>query len=290
MRAINVVGAAHVGEWESEALLYELWGQEQAARVQGEPKIPVRAITAYNDGCGFDHTEGENLVFATPNSAPTASRRDRRMAELVALSHEAYATFDAHQILDHGLRTAYIDSKRGVTPVVLGFLYHRLGITSLVATDGWGLQAHGHNTALLDSRYQFGDERSKTAQAIRRFSVDPDPPTAQAEDFRWFRYAGAFDTTTFPPPRRRETSLKPLQEMPEGFAAAVGLEGLALYTLNWRDKPIRGSEVWGEFVERISVPNTQGWQKEPNLAPHSFDLTGVRRKEMIMSNTQKVAS
>jgi hypothetical protein len=275
MRAINVFGATHVTEWESQALIYEFWRQEQEARLRGELKVPVRAMMAYNDGCGFTHEEDQNLVFATPSSAPTASRRERRMAELVALSRKAYTTFDAHQIVDHGLRTAYIDYKRGVTPAVLGSLYYTLGLTALVATDGWGLQAHGHNTVLLESRYRFGDERSTTVQAVRDFSVEPNPPTAQAHDFEWFRYVGTFDTTTFTPPPRREHNLKPLQELPEGFAASVGLDGLALRILNWSDMPLKRSGVWGEFVTPIPVPNTQEWPEEPNVASYNLDLAEV---------------
>lgn len=256
MRKINVWGGVHGDEWQSQALVHELRRSRRH-----NPSVPVLARTAHSRGHGWGREGSRNLAFAFPgNQAPMAGYEERRAAQIVRQSRDAYATIDAHQVMDHGIRTAYIDCQRGVSPAILGFL-QALGMCSLIGTHGWGMQGHIPNAFLLETTYNPGDERRNIIQALHRLACDPDHPTAQAGDFEWFTYAEAMHTDVCRPPSDLDSFMSLVQlphKLPDAIATAIGLQGLPAYLLNWRETPLQ-SGAWGEIGIRIPVPDTAAW-------------------------------
>jgi len=164
-----------------------------------------------------------------------------------------------HQIMNFGVRTAYIDLQRGISPLGLGFL-RQIGIYDLVGTEGWGMQGHVPNTGLVDATYETKSERRAIIDELYRLATDPKYPTAHAEDFTWYRYAGALSGYTHCDPvgaAKDASTFRPLQEVPEELVSDPSLRGLARI-LNWRKWPMR-SEVWGEMVIPMSVPDSRHW-------------------------------
>ena len=195
MREIRVWGATHTDEGESQALIRLL---RKMARRDSE-KLPVVASFSHCRNLGFYREGDNNLVRGFPGKdmrqrldmrqlSPRAYVQTRAW-QIERYSRSAYGTIDVHQIKNFGARTALIDVQRGVSPIMLGFL-RGLGIDTVIGTQGWGMQGHIKNAMILESRYRHGDERQKTALAIRELSRAPNPPTAQAEDFTWYAEAG----------------------------------------------------------------------------------------------------
>lgn len=259
MRSINVWGLVHPEEVQSMGLVNELRAQNRQS-----PNAHVRPRLAHASGCICCRNEGVNLAFILGRNARTAARNTseaRCVERIESHSRGVYGTIDAHQIMTFGSKTAYIDKQYGVSPLMLGFL-RMCGIRSLIATDGWGMQGHVPNACLLDSSYKPGEERTAAAIAIRRLASDPNHPTAQAQDFTWYEYAGELHAAVVAPPRRNpETAFKPLEEVSWELTTAIGMEGLALHLLNWRGNPLP-SGIWAEVVTPIDVPDTTAWPDE----------------------------
>jgi hypothetical protein len=212
----------------------------------------------------FIHT---NQAFAYPGSPNSSLNEDREANRVIVESVGYYATLDVHLVGGYGLETAYIDREQGVSPHVLGFLAS-LGMKALVLTEGWGVQAHVPNAALLE--YLFlgvtrNREHKPLEHALDTLANDPCAPMAQAGDFLWYQYVVDLHTSTYNPysqtGRLDRSWLDPLDPLPQVIAEATGHSHTPLHILNWRAHPLKNG-YWGETVTPVSVPDDTHWPQE----------------------------
>jgi hypothetical protein len=199
-----------------------------------------------------------NLCGAFPGDPSSGKYEERRAAEILVQSQGYDIVVDLHNISQHGENTAWIDGRRGVNLVVLGFLAS-LGIRNLIVTNNIAtIQMYAPNAFMLETvKNGLGGDIDKLPSAFDRLANDTLQPV-NTDNFCWFAYVASLhvDQIGIGQLDARQ-NLQPFGIMPATVAERLATYG-ALHIVCWRDAP-NEQGFWGEAVRPIQPPDSTHW-------------------------------
>ncbi len=191
-----------------------------------------------------------NLAGSFPGDSSSKKYEQRRAVQVLAESQGFDVVIDLHNINSgRGENHACIDTSTGLSPRALGFL-RTIGVRHLVVTDYAGIHKFVPNSFVLETLTNgLGSDVERLRSALDRLANDLSLPTANEEDFSWYRHLGSPHVSTVPP-GTVTPDLNAFDVLPGEIATMMGYPDRQVCFSGWLDEP-NEKGYWGEICEPI---------------------------------------